>query len=241
MSLRPADGVELLLLDDSGVLFDARHQEILSLDAMGALIWRLMRDHGDPARITDALAAQVGLLAAQAQAYFEQARADWSARGLLHGTTRPAAPVTDHHPTSLPSYPGPHFAAESHYRFRNLAITVRFSAQAHADIVRPLFTHLAIAPERSNTDIDIVAIGDRIVLYQDRVPYGACQNIRALAPLAKNLFWKAGLDAGNYLLNIHAGVVEGVGGCVLLAAPPGHGKSTLTAALVHVIAHLGSA
>jgi hypothetical protein len=35
-----------------------------------------------------------------------------------------------------------------------------------------------------------------------------------------------------YFLNIHAGVVRGPAGCIMLPAPPGSGKSTLTAALV---------
>ena len=59
----------------------------------------------------------------------------------------------------------------------------------------------------------------------------SCARIAELAPLVKAAVWQIAVRNHNFFLDIHAGVVGDGRQCILFPAPPGHGKSMLTAAL----------
>jgi hypothetical protein len=230
-----ASGVHLLLLDDEGVLFDEFRQEVLALNTAATTIWCLMDQGGTTTEIDSRLQAMFGLDAEQAASFTAAALGDWAARGLLEGTPRPPPAAPDEpRVAALPPYPEPvpGFVRERHYVVRELPLTVRFTEQAQEALVHPVLAHLEASPSASACRIDIVTTQAGITLYRDGAARLGCTRLDELVPLAKGLAWQFGLSNGDFLLNMHAGVVAGPAGAILLPAPPGSGKSTLTAALV---------
>ncbi len=229
---RPADGVALLLCGDEGVLFSAPRQELHRLNTMGAVIWCYLEDGLAPPAMAGKLETDLGLDAAQATAFVAQALAGWAAAGLLEGG---AAPPDVAGSTANPDWPGypstAAFVMETHYALAGVALRYRFTDPAHADLVHPVLAHLA-APPGDGPCVDIVGDGARVAVFRDGVACAGWLAADELAPVAKHAAWSAGLLAADYLLDIHAGVAVRGGGAVLLPAPPGSGKSTLTAALV---------
>src|SRR5262249_10843953 len=66
----------------------------------------------------------------------------------------------------------------------------------------------------------------------DQVPFKPLPRTHAFAMFEWCLNWCIESQANHYLM-MHAAVIERGGGAAILAAPPGSGKSTLTAALVN--------
>lgn len=232
---RPAAGVHLFLLDDEGVVFDEFRQEVLALNTAAAAIWCLMEQGSDRAETEGTLRAMFGLKAEQAASFTTAALGDWAARGLLEGAPRLPAPGPDEPPVApLPPYPeaAPCFVRRRHYVVRQLPLTVRFTDMAQEALVHPVLAHLEAPPAATACLLDIIAMHAGITLYRDGTPRLGCARLEELAPMAKGLVWQFGLSGGDFLLNMHAGVVAGPAGAILLPAPPGSGKSTLTAGLV---------
>ena len=232
---RPASGVHLFLLDDEGVVFDEFRQEVLALNTAATAIWCLMEQGSGKAAIEDTLRAMFDLDPEQAATFTATALEDWTARGLLEGTMRLPAPTPDEPPVApLPRYPDPApcFVCQRHYVVRQLPLTVRFTDTAQEALVHPVLAHLEAPLAATACVLDIITTQPGITLYRDGTPRLGCAGLEELAPMAKGLAWQFGLSNGDFLLNMHAGVVAGPAGAILLPAPPGSGKSTLTAALV---------
>lgn len=233
---RPAPGVSVFLLDDEGLLFIEPLQEIHALNTSATVIWCLMEEGLDAAGIAAALQAASGLDALDVASFVAAALTDWGARGFLAGAgvsskATPAAATPA--PGALRLNPDPVFAGTRHYRLGPLRFSVRFTAPDQDAIVHPTLAHLEADAAQGATLFDIVAgPAGSLELLRDGAACAACEALDQLAPVVKSLVWQAGLDAQSFLLDIHAGVVAGEAGCVLLPAPPGSGKSTLTAALV---------
>lgn len=237
MRLAPAPDVHLLLLDDAGIVFDGVRRDVLALDTTGTVIWCLMEEGLDAAGMAERLRDLTGVATRDAGAFVDAAIADWAGRGLLAGSTRPAAPEPGAAgpAASLPAFPDPPpvFVRQRHYRLRQLRLTFRFTHATHESLVHPVLAHLEAMPGDNPLLIDVVAGPAGLTLYRDGIAQAGCATPQALAPLAKQMVWQAGLDAGDFLLDLHAGAVGGRDGLVLLPAPPGSGKSTLTMALMH--------
>ncbi len=232
---RAAAGVHLFLLDDEGVVFDEVRQEVLALNTAAAAIWCLMEQGSDRADIEHALRTMFDLDNEQAETFTASALDDWAARGLLEGSSRlPAAMPCDPPVAPLPPYPepAPNFVSQRHYAVRRLPLTVRFTDLAQQALVHPVLAHLEAPQAAAGCVLDIIAAHAGITLYRDGTPRLGCAGLEELAPMAKGLAWQFGLSKDDFLLNMHAGVVAGAAGAILLPAPPGSGKSTLTAGLV---------
>ena len=102
-------------------------------------------------------------------------------------------------------------------------------------MVHPVLGHLEI-PESSvdATAVDIIETANRLIVYRDREAFADCAAVTELAPIVKSLVWSTAVNNHDFFLDIHAGVVGDGSQCILLPAPPGSGKSTLTASLMHV-------
>jgi len=238
-TLAPAAGTRLYYLDDAGVLFSEARQELHLLNPMATVIWSLLEEGGDEPGIVAALRESHGLDEARSRQFVSVALADWRAKGFLDD----AAPLTASDPArdTATSAMGPPWESqatrhERHYRLLSSHIAIRFSSDAQARVVHPVLEHLETAADRlapMPTWFDIVESGERLLIYRDREYFAETRGLDALAPVVKSLFWVTVLRDHAYFLNIHAGVVSDGTACVVLPAPPGSGKSTLTASLVH--------
>jgi hypothetical protein len=238
-SIEPARGMRLYYLDGAGVLFSEASQELHLLNPMAALIWSLLEEGCDEPAIAAALNDTHGLDGARSREFVSMALADWREKGFLGETV--SAPVNDVAPRPATSPKGPPWVdevaqQERHYRLLSSHVAIRFSSGEQVRVVHPVLEHLeagidSAAPTR--TRIDIIASGDRLLIYRDREFFAQARGIDALAPIVKSLVWVTVLREHAYFLDIHAGVVSDGRECLVMPAPPGSGKSTLTAALVH--------
>lgn len=239
-SARPAAGIRLFYLDDAGVLFSEATQELHLLNTTATLIWSLLEEGHDANSASDALREIHGLEADCSRQFVVAALAQWRAKGFLEGSLlkapdhRPANSAEAIAPLPGPAWRQPETVEERLYRILGSRFRVRFSAIAQARMVHPVLEHLEI-PEAAMdaTAVDIVETAERLIVYRDREVFADCADITELAPIVKSLVWATAVNNHEFFLDIHAGVIGDGAQCILLPAPPGSGKSTLTASLAH--------
>jgi hypothetical protein len=218
---------------EGGLLLDEPGRRVVALNTTAAVIWCLLPDARDRDSLAAALAARARLGPARAGAFVDAALADWGGQGLLDGTSPPdpAPPVPG--PPRRPYPAGARFAAERRYVLRRRRLAVRFTHGEDADLVHPALAHLAAGPGPADASIEVVrGPGGGVAVYADGAWASSCDAPDGLAVPVTVAVARTALAAGGYLLSVHAGVVGGPSGCVLLPAPSGSGKTTLTAALV---------
>jgi hypothetical protein len=129
---------------------------------------------------------------------------------------------------------------EARYRLLNTTALIRYSHRAQMRMVDCVIGHLKIT-ELQSPDV-VIDIPGKIwdngnqlssYVYCDRKPEGLAHRLSNLGPIVKSTLWVASVNAHDFLLDLHAGVVGKDGRCILLPAASGSGKSSLTAALVH--------
>lgn len=196
-----------------------------------------MQERRDPARIALELQQTFSLADAAATQYLKQARKLLETIGVLRGFEPLPVAAPDKKPVAAQVVSCGHqcFVGERHYRLLGSRIRMRFT---HADLlalVDPVLHHLRNHDEvgPATVDIDVVRLpGGPIHLCRDERSLLSCAAANQLAPLAKTLVWQAAIQAHDYFLNIHAGVVGDGDRSYLFPAAPGSGKSTLVAALI---------
>jgi hypothetical protein len=231
--------MRLYYLDDAGVLFSEASQELHLLNPTAAVIWSLLEEGCDEPAIVAALHEDHGLDEARSRDFVSMALADWREKGFLGEAVSATGNDVASRPATSPK--GPPWVdgvvhRERHYRLLSAHVAIRYSSDAQVRVVHPVLAHLETgvdpsAPKR--TRIDIIESGERLLIYRDREFFAGSRGIDALAPIVKSLVWSTVLREHPYFLDIHAGVVSDGRECLVLPAPPGSGKSTLTAALVH--------
>jgi len=234
-----SDGMHLFLLENSGILFSETRQQIHILNTSAAVIWCHLEDGKSAAEIIPKLRQTFDLNSADAKLFVTTALNDWRRLGFLEGdgasVNGEAIAGTDQHGApDLPEWTDVPFFAERSYRLLSSRLRLRFSRPEQETIVHPVLAHLACeaADTAAETLIDIISSAHGMVLYRDREPVARCDRIDELAPVAKGIVWNTTIRDHSFFLDIHAGVVCDEQGGILLPAPPGSGKSTLTAALV---------
>lgn len=234
---RLAADAHIFFLDDDGLVFSEARQELHVLNTSAAVIWCLLADGLEREAMVADLCDRLGLTRAEAAGYVTDALADWSAKGLLagsHGPERPATPAGWRPQAGLPCYPNvvPGFMATRCYRLLTTSFRLRFLSRAQFALLHPLMIHLEAPDDPAALCFDVLEREGLAILYRDGEPLQACGTHEHLAPMVYACVWMTALRAYPFWLNIHAGVVRGRQGCVLMPAAPGCGKSTLTLGLV---------
>jgi hypothetical protein len=128
---------------------------------------------------------------------------------------------------------------EGHYRLLDTHALVRCSHLAQLQMIDTVIGHLRNDDSAAPTlTIDVVGTrwGDRQIrsdIYNNGKPEAQAGQLSKLGPMVKSTLWISAVNAHDYLMNLHAGVVGTGGRCILLPAAAGSGKSSLTAALTH--------
>ena len=179
-----------------------------------------------------------GLDAERSEQFVAAALAEWGEKRFLGGPL----PAPDAGPTASaatpqrtqPPWRQTGVLEQRHYRILSSRFCLRFSSDAQARIVHPVVEHLEVRESSPDeTVVDILETADRLIVYRDREFFADCSGVAELAPIVKSLVWVTAVNDHRFFLNIHAGVIGDQSRCILLPAPPGSGKSTLTASLVH--------
>lgn len=235
---KPAAGMHLFYLEGAGILFSEATQELHLLNTTAAVIWSLLEEGHDAHATSAALQRMYGLDAEHSEQFVAAALAEWGEKRFLGGPL----PAPDAGPTASaattqrtqPPWRQTGVLEERHYRILSSRFCLRFSSDAQARIVHPVVEHLEVrGTSPDETVVDILETADRLIVYRDREFFADCGGVAELAPIVKSLVWVTAVQDHRFFLNIHAGVIGDQSRCILLPAPPGSGKSTLTASLVH--------
>ena len=89
MTLTPAKGTRLYILEDQGVLFNEASQELYILNTTATFIWCHMEDELGEAGIISELKYTFGLSTQEAEQYLSISLDKWQKLGVLEGTERP--------------------------------------------------------------------------------------------------------------------------------------------------------
>ena len=237
--MKQSDGMHLFFIDDQSALFSETQQEIHILNTSATVIWCHMEDGKSTTEIVSELVQTFEINPVEAEHFVATALDDWRQKGFLVGegvstNTKASTPPETPLDLNLPEWTDGSFVAERSYRLLSSRLRLRFTSLEQEAVVHPILAHLEWATDVTATEtlIDIIAGPQNIVLYRDKEPVWSCEKIDELAPVAKGLVWNSAILDHSFFLDIHAGVVCDGDKCILFPAPPGSGKSTLTAALV---------
>jgi len=232
-------------LDDGLVVFSEVSQSLIGLNRSAAFIFSKLRD-GAPGDLAAALIAEGFATGSEAESWVKTTLTAFESQGLLmdsHFATAAAVEVYDRAaqdratmPPLAPFTP----QAEGRYSLLGTHAVIRYGHLAQKRMVDTVIGHLAsLDAARSPTlTIDVTAemletghLGSGI--YCNGNPERRATKLSALGPLIKAALWTSAVNAFDFILDIHAGVIGEGGRCVLLPAAAGSGKSSLTAALAH--------
>jgi len=235
LAVQASSDVHTFFLGDGCLLFSESRQEIHALNTSASIIWCLLQEEGDEAGISTRLQESFGVAATEAADFVRAAFADWKCRGFLDAfpVAPPAPPVRTPEPRPSQSLRDlPASAHERFYELLNLKFRMKFSAAEQIAVVHPVLAHFESKGTCCDAVIDVVQSVAGIVVSLDGEESGRCGQLEELAPLIKGLVWSTAVNRHEFFLGIHAGVVGGQTGAMLLPGNPGSGKSSLTAALV---------
>ena len=101
-------------------------------------------------------------------------------------------------------------------------------------IIEPVFAHLRSESAPADVSIHVRDSVEGCVVFDGLVPVFWHQRPEAVTPSLKVLFRRLAVARHPYFMEVHAGVVRIGDGALLLPGRAGSGKTTLTAALVHL-------
>ncbi len=234
---RPAADCQLYLIQQEGVLFCEGQQELHALNTAATIVWLCLEEGKAEAEIAHELSETFGVSLDETQRAVRDVITDWRQRGFLAGFEAQRPPMTR---PSDDAGPFPDVEAplcwysERMYRMLDTSVKIRYATSEQEEWVHPIVAHLADdMPGLHQAEISIVPHGEAVVLLVDGSPADAVSHIGALGPSVKGNFLTLALNNLPYLFQIHAGVLERNGSCLLLPAIAGSGKTSLTAGLMH--------
>lgn len=235
--MKPADQIHLFFLEEQGILLHEPLQKLYHLNTIATFIWCLLEEREKDAELRNRLAETFNLTIDRANLYVSQTEELFQSLNVIQGFEIEDNGVADEvsDPAEAESYSDDIFVRKSRYSLLNSKIKMRFTNMIQHTWVDPVLNHLSDnVLSKATTTIDIIEDANgKLILYRDHTPVLVCENYNELAPMAKSLVWQTAINAHNFFLDIHAGVVGNGKCCFLMPAASGCGKSTLTAALVH--------
>ena len=242
MIAKIVDGTRLFIIEDEGIVYAHGQQEIFALNTTATYLWCLieegrgkddiLRDYGATFGVTQEIAA--GQMAAVLENFCDMGLVDLPNRAAPSPPFASKPVIDDTPPYKMPPLGDGFIAAERYYKLLETTFLVRYSDLAQLHWVDPVLRNFA-SPGGGDgaVVVDLRHDENEIFLYRDGRGVGKCGALEELAPLVKGCLWLPSIDAFDYFLNLHTGVLAHGQGCILLPAAAGSGKSTTTAALVH--------
>lgn len=238
----------LFPLDDEIVVFCETSQSLIGLNGTAARIVRALQTGMPAENLPGAIAAEMDANIETASGWLAETLQALAAQGLLAGGGSPVPAIISadaeegsaHRNAKIPPVESFEPQAEGRYELLGTHAVIRYAHPAQMRSVDFVIGHLKsdrkIAP---NLVIEIPCRlwdGGRQLasyVYCNGKPEGLAKRLSHLGPVVKSALWVASVNAHDFLLDLHAGVVGKEGRCILLPAAAGSGKSSLTAALTH--------
>ena len=240
-----ADVAVHVLADNSAVVFNEATQQLFSFDPLATYLWCRWENGTKAADLASALDIAAGASGQSAQEIVDRCLAMWQRHRLIgderdasrHGMVTHRGMPTEgrREKSALRDQPTPHPGlVTTELQVGGEAYRLCYSSQALAEVVRPLLGHL----EKPNQGVPapeflLSADGNRFVLQRGGQIVEYCNSADELAPMVKFALNVDMLEHGRYALAFHSAAVVRNGRALLLPAASGHGKSVLTAALLH--------
>jgi hypothetical protein len=227
-------------MDGGGLLFSEGSQGLYVLNATAAFIWCCLEDGLNRDQTVTSAVRAYNVPAATIEREMGALLRQWERQGLLASTERDSdgnGPGRDQEGSDAAECPYdglvPSYSVR-HYRLLSTAFRLRYATPMQDHAVHPVLAHLETPPSKSAqpTALDVVWNGEQHLLILDGCCKHRCSQINELAPLVKYTLLVEAINSYHYLLYIHAGVVRGPRGCILLPAAAGSGKTSLTAAMI---------
>jgi hypothetical protein len=247
----PSSDLAFFPLDDEMVVFSEKAQRLVGLNSTAALLLRKLQEGASIPALADMLTREAGVAPDVAKSWVASTLEGLAAHrllgdggGLVSGPSLTSAKeeILARRRAKMPPYRAFEPQVVAHYRLLGTCALIRFGHENQMRMVDAVIGHLkADEPADPNFVIDLSATGwtengERHLstdIYCDGQPEAQAMKLSRLGPLVKAAFWGKAVNAYDFLLNLHAGVVSTGQSCILLPAPSGSGKSSLTAALVH--------
>ena len=234
--LRPAEGVHLRILGEEGMLVDTGRRKVYFLNTAATLVWCRLAGAPDIAR-PDPVAAAGGD-GPDASAGSTEIIATWRSLGLLVDEADGTPPVPPARPSGQPQRqprigpPGP-LAVRRRYAMLGTRFRLSYGDGELHDLIHPTLHHLEHSePFRADVALSVEGQNGGFRLVRGARLAERCRSAAELAPLVKLYMARIAVRRAPHLLALHAGAVEGPTGSLLLPAPPGSGKTVITAALM---------
>lgn len=251
-ALRPSSDLTFFPLDDETVVFSEEAQSLVGLNSTAALLVRKLQEDASTSALADMLTREWGVTPDVAKSWVASTLEALAAHGLLGdgsgGMALGPLPssakerVLARRRAKMPPYKSFEPQVVSRYRLLGTYALIRYGHKDQMRMVDAVIGHLK-GDERTDPNfvIDLPATGwtengERHLstdIYCDGQPEAQAMKLSRLGPLVKAAFWGKAVNAYDFLVNLHAGVVATGERCILLPAASGSGKSSLTAALAH--------
>jgi Coenzyme PQQ synthesis protein D (PqqD) len=237
--LQPAEGVQLFLREDEGLLFDQPGQRLFHLNVTAAFLWC----HVENVRSIEELVSEmIVLMDVDRDRAYQMVLGivrTWWALGLVHGS-RSEPPAEQQAASIMEHSIGPSVEEAGHgeewlHRHYRLLDT-RFSLSCPRcleDLLDPVLAHLE-TPEFPSASfcLTITRSGDEWRVLQGATVLGKCQDLQRLAPLVHGILASLALRHHSYLLALHAGGIAWEDRAMLLVGKSQSGKTVLTGAML---------
>jgi len=235
-------------LEDDLVVFSENSQKLVGLNKTAAFLARRMQQGASAGVLADMLVQELGVPASDAAGWVSATLEALRSHGLLNddgAAPAPSGPSAMEQaiarmramvPAQMKAFEP---EAEARYQLLGTHALVRCSHEAQLRRINAVIGHLRtdeIAEPTLTIDVQGVRWGDNQIrsnIYSNGKPEAQAERLSRLGPLVKSTLWITAVNAHDYLMNLHAGVVGQGGRCILLPAAAGSGKSSLTAALTY--------
>ena len=235
---RQASDCHLFALDEAGVVFCEGRQEIYAFNTSATWIWMAMEDGLPVTAIAAELAEITDSPHEQTQDTVINLVGQWWALGLLSGSERNRPVLTRPPARSLPQVDLQVDRVRVHrkktYRLRRTLFTIGYGAAEQESMAHPILAHLEDDETAAcNTELILAQTNSGYAVLRDGIIEEFCETLSGLGPAVKCCMMRIALNDHPYRFQIHGGVVERDGQCVVLPAESGSGKTCLVAGLVH--------
>jgi len=239
--IRLAKGTSSHILEDAVLVFSEKAQALFRLNPTAAIIWSGLEQGLPPHEIAGELAEEFSILPDLTDADVGRAIAEWTTLGLLVSNAESDVAPERSLNWKDPVETGREFSGLSSttrfpsrfaFTLAECGIAVRCSQPRQAGSVRPIFAHLVSEPRHVNAVIDVVYYqGSHVVVRGQRV-VGRCSSLNEIGPLLSQEALRVAYRSRDFLVAVHAAVLGGRNGCIVLAGKSAVGKTTLAAGLM---------
>ncbi len=235
-SCRPASDCHLFLLDAAGVVLCEERQEVYAFNTSATWIWMAMEEGVPLHEIAAELAEIIDAPPDQAQELMSNTVDQWWALGLLVGSEQNRPKLTRSQGKVMPQVAFPKQRRghrQKSYRLRHTRFTIVYDDAEQEAVVQPILSHLE-ANEAAPYDTELVLARTHFgyAIFRQGTAEEYCETLGGLGPAVKCCMMRIALNDHPYQFQIHGGVVERNGRCVVLPAESGSGKTCLVAGLV---------